>query len=144
MITEDYVSFEVAKLLKEKGFGIEEETCGYYPTKGDALGRLMFGAEYHHNTSQVQIAAPTQSDAMKWLRENHNVFIEMKRDNQYYLGMPVTPVTKEDKERGHKPLYYANVLDEKADSMTTEKRESYEEAVEEALKIALKNEMYLK
>ena len=29
-ITEDYVSFEVAKLLKEKGFGIKEETRGYY------------------------------------------------------------------------------------------------------------------
>ena len=75
MITEDYVSFETAKLLKEKGFGIEEETRGYYPIKGDATGRLMFGAEYHHNTSQVQIAAPTLQMAMKWLREKHKLYI---------------------------------------------------------------------
>ena len=75
-ITEDYCSFEVAKLLKEKGFGIKEETRGYYPIKGDATGRLMFGAEYHHNTSQVQIAAPTHQMAMKWLREVYKLSIE--------------------------------------------------------------------
>ena len=75
-ITEDYVSFETAKLLKEKGFGIKEETRGYYPIKGDATGRIMFGAEYHHNTSQVQIAAPTLQMACKWLREKHHVYFE--------------------------------------------------------------------
>ena len=85
-IQEDYVNFETAKLLKEKGFGIKEETRGYYPIKGDATGRIMFGAEYHHNTSQVQIAAPTLQMAMKWLREEHNIHIELNWDkgNQLY------------------------------------------------------------
>ena len=73
MIKEAYCSFEVAKLLKEKGFGIKEETRGYYPIKGDATGKLMFGAEYHHNTSQVQIVAPTHQMTMKWLREENRL-----------------------------------------------------------------------
>jgi len=137
---EDYVSFEVAKLLKEKGFNCPCKVV--YSPKG-IIKHYLKEEVYAHNLKGHKKLCPTHQMAMKWLRENHNVFIEMKRDNQYYLGMPVTPVTKEDKERGHKPLYYANVLDEKADSMTTEKKESYEEAVEEALKIALKNEMYL-
>lgn len=71
MIAEDYVSFETAKLLKEKDF--DEETRGYYPIKGDATGRLMFGSEYNHNHSHVQISAPTLQMAMKWLREKYGL-----------------------------------------------------------------------
>ena len=90
MITEDYVSFETAKLLKDKGF--DEETRGYYPIKGDATGHLMFGSEYNHNHSQVQISAPTLQMAMKWLREVHNYAISIcldsyvePYDNEYYI-----------------------------------------------------------
>lgn len=83
MITEDYVSFGTAKLLKEKEF--DEETRGYYPIKGDATGHLMFGSEYDHNRSQVQISAPTLQMAMKWLRETHNLVIEPYRTACGYL-----------------------------------------------------------
>lgn len=51
MITEDYVSFEVAKLLKEKGF--DEECQKYY---GD-----------------YKYPCPTLQMATKWLRENFNM-----------------------------------------------------------------------
>ena len=44
MIKEDYVSYEVAKLLKEKGF---DEECGYF--------------------------LPTHQMAMKWLREEKSL-----------------------------------------------------------------------
>lgn len=53
MITEDYCSFEVAKLLKEKGFNTD------YP-KRDC----------------TQYACTLQM-AMKWLRKIHNIFIEI-------------------------------------------------------------------
>ena len=53
MITEDYVSFEVAKLLKEKGF--DEECQKYY---GD-----------------YKYPCPTLQMAMKWLREVHGIDI---------------------------------------------------------------------
>jgi hypothetical protein len=55
MITEDYVSFETAKLLKEKGFS--EKVISFYPP-GD-------------------IQRPTLQMAMKWLREVHKIFIHI-------------------------------------------------------------------
>lgn len=130
MITEDFCSFEVAKLLKEKGFGIEEETRGYYPIKGDALGRLMFGAEYHHNTSQVQISAPTHQMAMKWLRKEHNIFITII-PQEIKVGIDalcygIYRIT----EDLYQPLY-----NRKVDNLV----DSYEEAVEAALKYSLEN-----
>ena len=73
MITEDYVSFEIAKLLKEKGFdepvlfAVNKEGFQQYPTN------LEF--EYLHNSelSDDEYACPTLQMAMKWLREVHNI-----------------------------------------------------------------------
>ena len=60
MIQEDYVSFETAKLLKEKGF--DEECQKYY---GD-----------------YKYPCPTLQMAMKWLRKAHEIFI---RPNTNFL-----------------------------------------------------------
>jgi hypothetical protein len=127
MITEDYVSFETAKLLKEKGFGIKEETRGYYPIKGDATGRLMFGAEYHHNTSQVQIAAPTLQMAIKWLMKNHNICI---------VSLPV--VTDDDGEAG---CLWNCVISKKLKTLHNSDGlyESSESALSNGLKYVLEN-----
>lgn len=129
MITEDYVSFETAKLLKEKGF--DEETRGYYPIKGDATGRLMFSSEYNHNHSQVQISAPTIQMAMKWLREVHHYYIQVMLDSWacgghmgYYV---VIQKTDSDFE-----MMLADALDEVF-------YETYEEACEAAIKYCLEN-----
>lgn len=138
-----YVGFEIAKLLKENGFNEECEYCYAYFDDNDVRVFELRPNKNAQNLTENRYPFVTQQCAMAWLRKGKNIFIEMKRDNQYYLGMPVIPMTKEDKERGHKPLYYANVLNEKANFISTEKKKSYEEAVEEALKIALKNEMYL-
>lgn len=62
MITEDYCSFEVAKLLKEKGFNND------YP-KGDC----------------TQYACTLQM-AMKWLREVHNIFIVIEPHMYDYIN----------------------------------------------------------
>ena len=69
MITEDYVSFESAKLLKEKGF--DAPTRDYY----DFEGTLESTAGYYPNNSDDTYSAPTLQMAMKWLREVHNLFI---------------------------------------------------------------------
>ena len=69
MITEDYVSFETAKLLKEKGFDWELLSNAYL-FKGNAYelaGKLI--------EADADIIIPTQATAMKWLREVHNIFI---------------------------------------------------------------------
>ena len=71
MITEDYVSFETAKLLKEKGF---DENCAalYHLRTGEIIQQ---GVGYVFNNSQWEnfITAPTLQMAMKWLRKEHNL-----------------------------------------------------------------------
>ena len=72
MITEDYVSFETAKLLKEKGFD-EDTICVY-------IGRhlLIKGEGTISNTTDMPIIpAPTLQMAMKWLREVHKWSIQV-------------------------------------------------------------------
>ena len=81
MIGENYVSFEVAKLLKEKGF--DEITFTWYTGKG----KLCFGRntydDYHMNhfsnilsgKEKDKCSAPTLSVVMKWLREEKGVAV---------------------------------------------------------------------
>lgn len=80
MIQEQYVSFETAKLLKEKGFN---ETCRWVYNLND---QRLIPADFHTNTNFIfntylneyfpnLISAPTQSVAMRWLRDIHKLHI---------------------------------------------------------------------
>lgn len=73
MITEDYVSYGVAELLKEKGF--DEECCQKY----DGEGYLSFNHVGYINAEKpnedFSALAPTHQMAMKWLREVHKIVI---------------------------------------------------------------------
>lgn len=75
MITEDYVSFEVAKLLKEKGFN---EICFalYNPSE-----KLIQCGVMLNNTQVGRVegsySAPTLQMATKWLREVHKIDIDI-------------------------------------------------------------------
>lgn len=66
MIEEAYVSFEVAKLLKEKGF---DAPCASYNRNGDALTRdwTITKDDYYPRCSQQM--------AMRWLREEHKMYV---------------------------------------------------------------------
>ena len=78
MIQEAYVSFETAKLLKEKGF---DELChSHY----DMINRHRLNENgFHWENSDYdtigikKIACPTQQMAMCWLREVHHVAITL-------------------------------------------------------------------
>ena len=79
MITEDYVSFEIAKLLKEKGF---DEDCHAHwdlttetKTPKIVLSVSSKNWNYKWNPIQFPISAPTLQMTMKWLREVHNLYI---------------------------------------------------------------------
>lgn len=79
MITEDYCSFEVAKLLKEKGFN--EQCRAAYTNYGK-----LFTTQIQQYVTNVlcskgklwECTAPTLQMAMKWLREVHNIFIDIE------------------------------------------------------------------
>ena len=75
-ITEDYVSFEIAKLLKEKGF---DGRCTHYYKNEKYLVDLGYTNIHSYTNSDLveELTAPTLQMAMKWLREVHNLSIEI-------------------------------------------------------------------
>lgn len=87
MITEDYVSFDTAKLLKEKGFNEQLDTV--YSEYGEL--HKVFDKEFYESTNSFItlsnsnynditrakygffVTAPTLQMAIKWLKEEHNL-----------------------------------------------------------------------
>ena len=134
MIKERYVNFEVASLLRDKGFN---EPCrGVYEEKVLRINTLC---DWFNSDFSEYVSAPTQAMACDWIEEEYGIFIQINRDNQYYEGREVIAVTKEDKERGHMAMYYARVFDKYSVSNTTEHYDSIESAYNEALKYVLTN-----
>ena len=75
-ITEDYVSFEVAKLLKSKKFHVP--TRSHYDSRGGFgffdISKIDWN-NYKCFRERRCYSAPTIQMAMKWLREVHNFHI---------------------------------------------------------------------
>jgi hypothetical protein len=97
MITEDYVSFETAKLLKEKGFDWEVHRS--------YLVNDNFFAPADVNDlpdRKDAIRIPTLQMAMKWLREVYKINIEvcLGFDADSELGYFYNPVISDLKNMG--------------------------------------------
>ena len=118
MITENYCSFEVAKLLKEKGFN-ERSSASY-----DSKGQLKEGYG-HWNKTPIWYAAPTHQMAMKWLREVHGIFIAINNDDLDFNWQCYDLINRDS-------TLDPNILSESYAGYKT-----YEEAVEAALKYIL-------
>ena len=67
MNTEDYVSLEVAKLLKEKGYCWP---CGSFYTLEGIIGFRSIDDNFNRLTAYSR---PALYEAQKWLREIHNI-----------------------------------------------------------------------
>jgi hypothetical protein len=124
-INEDYVSFETAKLLKEKGF--DSPCMGRYSVRS---------REFHldctkmcNNGGLFECAAPTHQMAMKWLREIHKIDIDiisrlsLNADNDHNYSY----VIKHQYDKYHYNTY------------TDGEYQYFEDAVEEAIKYVLEN-----
>jgi hypothetical protein len=115
MINEDYVSFETAKLLKEKGFNsvVCKNSPHYYYNMDGEFSGPSWDSEY---------PAPTLQMAMKWLRVNYSIHIEPRyfpMPNIYRYVIIHSPTTIENID-SH-PQYF----------------NTYEEACEAAIKYCL-------
>lgn len=125
MITEDYVSFEVAKLLKGKGFD-DEYTNAFYDKTGNLYFINLLGDLSEHPNNDTDIAASTLYVAMKWLREvrkiNIEIFTYWSIQKKAVYGNRIVSVE------------HGNVFKEIDIAYST-----YEEACEAAIKYCLKN-----
>ena len=135
MITEDYVSFDTAKLLKEKGFDICCEFQYINCLSGHPfLTDIRDDAGCYYKNSEIgqdEYSAPTLQMAMKWLREVHNILVSpyALRPGYYF---EIFDLTNRDIS-GCKPLYKVGIP-RNEDVLNT-----YEEACEAAIKYCLEN-----
>ena len=125
MITEDYVSFETAKLLREKGF---DTACNYVyrePDEGQGYVLEKFFKPIKNSELIDEVyAASTLQTAMKWLREVHKIIITIDYDDDPDC---------EDNERYGFSVYCPSRKVDLATYVT------YEEACEAALRDCLKH-----
>ena len=140
MITEDYCSFETAKLLKEKGF---DESC--IAVYEEEVLRINTLCDYHNSELSSYICAPTHQMAMKWLREVYNIDIDI----QAAVGMLGVKVyipyiskykllegTSSKVRQIKRGMYYN---DDRGVIPALQHFASYEETVEAAIKYCLEN-----
>ena len=118
MITEDYVSFETANLLKEKGF---DEPCFRYAESKEIYESGKWTVA---DVTGGGVGVPTIQMAMKWLREKYNIHIEPRyfpTPNIYRYVIIHSPMTIENID-SH-PQYF----------------NTHEDACEAAIKYCLEN-----
>ena len=148
MITEDYVSFETAKLLKEKGFdgetncyyieGSVDKNLYYSPIRQNHNKRITNNEfDIHIDITSGKISAPTLQMAMKWLREKYNLHI---------IILPYTPFDRLSYHPGFEAdmVYIAQLfrgiipIDEVGRSIV---KLTHEEACEAAIKYCLEKKI---
>lgn len=121
-ITENYCSYEVAKLLKEKGF--EGEVSAFVEEDNTKYDYTLSGF-----IKAETLPCPTLQMAMKWLREVHELFVDISfvkdehQEEKLFWFYAIFELSNNN------AAHYNNV-----DEFTT-----YEEAVEAALKYSLEN-----
>ena len=116
-ITEDYVSFETALLLKKKGF--EQVGCEkQYNTEGYLCVGYCYGP-----------VAPTFQMAMKWLRKTHHLSVEVYRTACGYIGCIVSIPSGTD----------IKFLEDDGDDLQSGTYTKWEYACEASIKYCLEN-----
>ena len=126
-ITEDYVSFETAKLLKEKGFSAEL-LCVYIDTEKSDKKPCLLDTLCNYNDGHIKdvISAPTLQMAVKWLRKEKGIavipIISSVLDNEKFLWDVKVVVAKTNETYSQGWIY-----------------EEPERACEAALKYSLEN-----
>jgi len=130
MVTEDYVSFETAKLLKEKGFKIPYDSFRGVYING-IFKRLNPGGAYGHNSEDEIVEVCSLQMAMKWLRDEKHYYIQVMLDgwacgdhSGYYVV-----IQKTDSD-------FEMMLQDAVDEVFYQ---TYEEAAETAIRYCLEN-----
>jgi hypothetical protein len=128
MITEAYVSSEVAKLLKEKGFN--EKISTYYLIHPSGFSEFFDKKDEFPEPEDVWLKCPTHQMAVAWLREEKNILIYVFP----VIDLPVkNNYTFYWKWDGKKKRHDAPHIGDKHNY------ESPEQATEAALKYSLEN-----
>ena len=114
---EQLISFETAKLAKEKGFDIKTKYSWYVPDNSKPI------IEKHKPDGLYYLSCPTQSLLAKWLREKYDIDVII---NTY---------------RNQNQKYYKYFISEKSKNVI--KSEEYYNTYEDTLEIGLQEALKL-
>jgi hypothetical protein len=118
-MTEEFVTLETAKLLKEKGF---DEYCKHIINHKGLMMETIFRTS--KDLPKLFYSCPTQSIAQKWFRETKNLHIEMSYMYGDYWYYDILTIPSHDLVGlSDRPIIHYN---------------TYEEALEAGIKEALR------
>jgi len=127
---EQLISFETAKLAKEKGFEFDvtafeddEEDMALYggysqyailPNSEEHTLLPLYWIEFNHGGHECtdNIDCPTQSLLQRWLREEHKIFIEVNLHNTLEFWVDITHLKDGDRndlyveDEAHQTKYF--------------------------------------
>ena len=145
MITEDYVSFKTAKLLKEKGFDwyespfySEQDRDEWRQNNSYTVPNEEYDPDLPFDSETLTLVVPHVSIqmAMKWLREVHHLFIgcepRLSFTDFYWITANIYKVRKKSS------LYHMDDVDDYHCVACCDSH-SYEGACEAAIKYCLEN-----
>ena len=129
MEEKDYVTYEVAKILKEKGYiGTFDESCWRYGNDGKMYWFSRIGAyetvdkvEKYYQRPNVQYPCPSLYEAQKWLREKYQIHLDVSIYAEFGWACDVSDISTNE----FKCLDFI------------EKANSYEEALNAGVKKAM-------
>lgn len=126
-MNEDFVSFDLAKKLKEKGFDMaciyaycEKGGWNIYTQKHEPITYILrtdgnpFGSyytgdnwnkEYKPNKNKIRCSAPTISQVLKWLRDKNAIFVHISIYSKgWYCDVYTYEYYEEDREYSAKHI----------------------------------------
>jgi hypothetical protein len=127
MIHDEICTYEVAKLAKEKGFNVQ--TFDWYDYTGN-YNKGFIPHKLHECPRYKEYYAPTQSLLQRWLREERGVIIEV-------ICLPTTRTSSKYEYKRH--LFWGSDGHYLESEYGDEIFDTYELALEDALKYALEN-----
>lgn len=121
---EERVSFEVAKLLKKKGY---QENCDAYyhlmapkDSTDEERFEVSCGRDFNNKRNRYRIAAPLIHDVLRWYWNHRGIFV----------GVYFVPPTKEPREC--KYSWYLKI--KYIDALSPDTYDTYKEAIDAGLK----------
>ena len=125
----EFVTFEIAKKLKEKGFILDYNLYGYKPiyTDVNTIALIWNNGAYEKDYFGENIPCPTISQVLKWLREEKKLFVEVYMYNSHYLW----------------EIYNTEIIDvdltQKSEKYSEEEFQTYEKAALAGIEYVLDN-----
>lgn len=134
MIKEAYCSYELSKLLREKGF--DEECIGYYVEHDPKAIRYSFLQETNSTWEERCCSAPSHQLALAWLREVHNLFLDVgfgkDFEGNFLYMVDIYDLTNDAVDGVYRPII-------EADDYLKNNPKTPEEAIESAIFYVLNN-----